>query len=289
MVQYSHVRGGLKPKTRIVVSKALARLSPRRIRERRNYKRFVAEPVDSESICFTNLPYEIRLMIWRECFESRVVTICAHRICSWTDGLREYKPAVSSVRAIMPLTLRINRESRFETLRHYPDLIQNPGLFRDPVYFNPQLDKLAIHVLDKDRYSACLPQLFHRDRKSRIMADQCLCLTILALAEISIYSPSMCKMVRFLISRHGALCDRHKCYGNLFPRYRKIMGKFYQLKTIVVQSPNFNETMVINNISKDCSWTMRKRVWKAIKSRENFEDDNWRITKTDDHNLPLLY
>ncbi|KAF7890078.1 uncharacterized protein EAF02_002493 [Botrytis sinoallii] len=274
MVQYLHVRGGLKPKTRVVISKALARLSPRSIRERGNYKRFVAEPVDSESICFTNLPYEIRLMIWHECFESRVVTICAHRICSWTDGSREYKPAVSSVRATMPLTLRINRESRFETLRHYPDLIQNPGLFRDPVYFNPRLDKLAIHVLDKDRHPACLPQLFHRDRKSRIMADQCLCLTIQALAEISIYSPSMCKMIQMLWESIPSLSQNN--------------GQIYQLKTIVVQSPDFNETMIINNISKDCSWAMRKRVWKAIKSRENFEDNNWRITKTDDHNLPLL-
>lgn len=37
MVQYSHVRGGLKPKKRVVISKALAKLSPRSIFERCKY------------------------------------------------------------------------------------------------------------------------------------------------------------------------------------------------------------------------------------------------------------
>ncbi|KAF5876865.1 uncharacterized protein Bfra_001220 [Botrytis fragariae] len=133
----------------------------------------------------------------------------------------------------MALTLNINRESRFETHLHYPDLIQNLGLFRDPIYFNPKLDNLAIHVLHKDKCSASLPQLFHRGRKCRIMAAQCLCYTFRTLAEIGLDSLSMS-----------------------------------------MTSPNVNEIMVFNNISKDGSWTVRKPVWKAIKSMENFEDDN---------------
>ncbi|TGO16592.1 hypothetical protein BTUL_0026g00450 [Botrytis tulipae] len=276
MVQYSHVPGGMKPKKRVVISKALAKISPRSIYERCNYKRFVAEPVDSESICFTNLPYEIRLMIWHYCFDSRVVTISATH--SWIDDSRDYKPAVSSVHAVMPLTLSINRESRYETLLHYTDLIRNPGLFRDPVYFNPKLDKLAIHVVYKNRY-----------RRWRVLTNHCLCYNFHSLADISLYSPNMCRMEHFHVSREEALRETSRCYGSLFLLYPDIMHTLYNLKTIAVQSPNANETMVLNNISKDGSWVVGAPVWKAIKSMENFEDDNWRITQRDDHNVPSSY
>ncbi|KAF5876864.1 uncharacterized protein Bfra_001219 [Botrytis fragariae] len=83
MVQYSHVRGGLRPKRRVVFSKLLPNfplavfVSDSLTDIVGSYKRFVAEPVDSESICFTNLPYEIRQMIWHSCLESRIDTICA--------------------------------------------------------------------------------------------------------------------------------------------------------------------------------------------------------------------
>ncbi|KAF7920556.1 uncharacterized protein EAE97_011449 [Botrytis byssoidea] len=276
MVQYSHIPGGMKPKKRVVISKALAKLSPRRIYERCYSKRFVAEPVDSESICFTNLPYEIRLMIWHYCFESRVVTITAHN--SWTDDSREYKPAISSVHAVMPVTLSINRESRYETLLHYTDLIRNPGLFRDPVYFNPKLDKLAIHVVYKNRF-----------RRWSALPTHCLCFNFHTLAEISLYSPNMYRMEHFHVSREEALCETSRCYGSLFVLWPDLMHEFHNLKTIVVQSPNVNETMVLNKISKDGSWVVREPVWKAIKSMENFEDDNWRITQRDDHNVSSSY
>ncbi|ATZ53158.1 hypothetical protein BCIN_09g00430 [Botrytis cinerea B05.10] len=46
----------------------------------------------------------------------------------------------------MPKTLRTNQESRKETLFRYKDLIQNPALFRDPLYFNPDLDTMALEV-----------------------------------------------------------------------------------------------------------------------------------------------
>ncbi|TGO23685.1 hypothetical protein BPAE_0124g00170 [Botrytis paeoniae] len=46
----------------------------------------------------------------------------------------------------MPKTLRVNRESRKVTLSEYKDLIQNPALFRDPVYFNSDLDTMALEV-----------------------------------------------------------------------------------------------------------------------------------------------
>ncbi|KAF7954078.1 hypothetical protein EAE96_005211 [Botrytis aclada] len=291
MVQYPHFRSGSKPQKRVVAYKALAKLFPRSIYERHR-KLFVARPVDPQSICLTNLPLEIRLMIWRACFESRVVTICAR---PGRDSLyhpyQPYQPVatIASVHATMPITLSINRESRFETLRSYPDLIQNPAFFPDPVYFNPKLDKLAIHVLHQDYYRASLPQRYYRDDLWRVMSKQCLCDAFYTLIDIASCSPSMSKMVRFFISRQGSICWRCKSYKNVMRSYFALMEKFHELKTVVHQSPRAKKTMVLNNISKEGSWTLDKPAWKAIKSRKNFENDNWRIRRTDKHNVASLH
>ncbi|TEY33703.1 hypothetical protein BOTCAL_0667g00060 [Botryotinia calthae] len=270
MVQYSHIPGGLKPKRRVVVSKAIAKCSLSNILKRHNSKRFVAEPIDPESICFTNLPCEIRLMIWHACFESRVVTICAHPRRSWEQFLG-YSAAISSVHATMPITLSINRESRYETLRNYPDLIQNPELFRDRVYFNAKLDKLAVHILEDSKTTVGLPQLYHRGRKWRRMAPQCLCHVFDTLSQLAKRSQSMCKMVRFLVSYQATFC----------------------------RSPNVKECLVFRNISKESSWTIEHHMWKAMTfsgyskffvcpPTEIFENDNWQITRTDDYNVIIL-
>lgn len=246
-------------------------------------------------MCFTNLPCEIRLMIWHACFESRVVTICAQRGYTWMSQ----RPAISSVHSTMPITLSINWESRHETLLNYPDLIQNPELFRDRVYFNPKLDKLAVHVIDDIRITGDLPSLYHRGRKWRMMARQCLCHVFKTLSDLAKHSQSMCKMVRFLISYQGVFCRLCQNYAFTAFSHFESMDVFHELKTIVHQSPNVNESLVLEKISRQGSWTVEHLMLTAMTSSDPssnlervstviFEDDNWRVTQTDDHNvIPL--
>ncbi|KAK8906850.1 hypothetical protein QC760_005417 [Botrytis cinerea] len=173
----------------------------------------------------------------------------------------------------MPITLSINWESRHETLLNYPDLIQNPELFRDRVYFNPKLDKLAVHVIDDIRITGDLPSLYHRGRKWRMMARQCLCHVFKTLSDLAKHSQT-------------------------FSHFES-MDVFHELKTIVHQSPNVNESLVLEKISRQGSWTVEHLMLTAMTSSDPssnlervstviFEDDNWRVTQTDDHNvIPL--
>lgn len=234
-------------------------------------------------------------MIWHACFESRVVTICAQRGYTWMSQ----RPAISSVHSTMPITLSINWESRHETLLNYPDLIQNPELFRDRVYFNPKLDKLAVHVIDDIRITGDLPSLYHRGRKWRMMARQCLCHVFKTLSDLAKHSQSMCKMVRFLISYQGVFCRLCQNYAFTAFSHFESMDVFHELKTIVHQSPNVNESLVLEKISRQGSWTVEHLMLTAMTSSDPssnlervstviFEDDNWRVTQTDDHNvIPL--
>lgn len=224
-----------------------------------------------------------------------MVTICADR------GYirRGQRPAISSVHSTMPVTLSINWESRHETLLNYPDLIQNPKLFRDRVYFNPKLDKLAVHILDDRGITGDIPTLYHRGRKCRMMARQCLCHVFKTLSDLAERSQSMCKMVRFLISYQGVFC--RPCQNYTFTAFSSFesMDVFHELKTIVHQSPNVNESLVLERISKQDSWTVEHLMLTAMMYSDPssdlervptviFEDNNWRITQTDDHNvIPL--
>ncbi|ESZ90186.1 hypothetical protein SBOR_9439 [Sclerotinia borealis F-4128] len=160
MVQYSHVPNGVTPK-RVAISQAVSKISPGNIRKRLLSKLSVSKkPIEPVSGYFSNLPLEIRLKIWRACFEPRRVTICTrykyitpkfkHAVFGMS-GL--WVPVIMSSHASMPLTLFINRESRYETLKYYPDLIQNPTLFCDPIYFNSELDSLAIETLQQRSFS----------------------------------------------------------------------------------------------------------------------------------------
>ncbi|TGO36810.1 hypothetical protein BHYA_0114g00240 [Botrytis hyacinthi] len=100
--------------------------------------------------CFSRLPLEIRSKIWQSAFQGRTVTLHVHtanKSCHYRSFiLRGPKITLDLVQATMPTTLRVNQESRNETLCQYTDLIHNPELFRDPVYFNSNLDTMALEV-----------------------------------------------------------------------------------------------------------------------------------------------
>lgn len=100
--------------------------------------------------CFSRLPLEIRRKIWQSAFQGRTVTLHVHtanQSCHYRSFIsRGPKITLDLVQANMPITLRVNQESRYETLSHYKDLIQNPELFRDPLYFNSDLDTMALEV-----------------------------------------------------------------------------------------------------------------------------------------------
>ncbi|KAM0164862.1 hypothetical protein ACHAQE_002738 [Botrytis cinerea] len=100
--------------------------------------------------CFSRLPLELRNKIWQLAFEGRTVTLHVHSFnqsCYRRSSIpRGIEITLDFVQANMPKTLRTNQESRKETLFRYKDLIQNPALFRDPLYFNPDLDTMALEV-----------------------------------------------------------------------------------------------------------------------------------------------
>ncbi|TGO76903.1 hypothetical protein BELL_0132g00200 [Botrytis elliptica] len=111
----------------------------------------VATPTNELSFaCFPRLPLELRNKIWQLAFEGRTVTLHVHTFnqsCYYRSFVpRGIKITLDFVQANMPKTLWINRESRKVTLSQYKDLIQNPALFRDPVYFNSELDTMALEV-----------------------------------------------------------------------------------------------------------------------------------------------
>ncbi|TGO64496.1 hypothetical protein BOTNAR_0088g00260 [Botryotinia narcissicola] len=111
----------------------------------------VAKPTKELSFtCFSRLPLEIRNQIWQSAFQGRTVTLHVHtanQSCYYRSFIpRGIKVNLDLVQAHMPQTLRVNRESRKVTLSQYKDLIQNSTPFRDPVYFNSDLDTMALEL-----------------------------------------------------------------------------------------------------------------------------------------------
>ncbi|KAF7954079.1 hypothetical protein EAE96_005212 [Botrytis aclada] len=93
---------------------------------------------------FNNLPKEIRSMIWRASFESRIVTVEIHA---------EINTKIRKIRLVgahmtIPLALSVCRESRAEALLWYADL--NPEGVR-PIYFHSTLDSFATRVMEVAR------------------------------------------------------------------------------------------------------------------------------------------
>jgi hypothetical protein len=85
---------------------------------------------------FPKLPPELRLRIWRDTFP---------------EEIRKFKidPRVAGgrpgrlLKASNPITLRINDESRAETLRYYKVLLEHANGFKN--YYNPGIDCIVIY------------------------------------------------------------------------------------------------------------------------------------------------
>ncbi|KAM0171439.1 hypothetical protein ACHAPF_008143 [Botrytis cinerea] len=162
MVQYSGISGAYSSKKRSSIFKILLLMLGSMIWFFfRNFKPSlpltspeemtqVAIPTRELFTCFSRLPLELRNKIWQLAFEGRTVTLHVHsfnQFCYRCSSIpRGIEITLDFVQANMPKTLRTNQESWKETLFRYKDLIQNPALFRDPLYFNPDLDTMALEV-----------------------------------------------------------------------------------------------------------------------------------------------
>ncbi|CCD34669.1 hypothetical protein BofuT4_P100730.1 [Botrytis cinerea T4] len=162
MVQYSGISGAYSSKKRSSIFKILLLMLGSMIWFfLRNFKPSlpltspeemtqVAIPTRELFTCFSRLPLELRNKIWQLAFEGRTITLHVHSFnqsCYRRSSIpRGIEITLDFVQANMPKTLRTNQESRKETLFRYKDLIQNPALFRDPLYFNPDLYTMALEV-----------------------------------------------------------------------------------------------------------------------------------------------
>lgn len=111
---------------------------------------------------FNALPTEIRVKIYAMCWEPRRVRLArswlegpddllGHELYARTQELNVYDSfdeddvtTVSTSTAPLPVTLWINQESRFETLRHYKIAFACPRNGSSQVYFNFRIDELEI-------------------------------------------------------------------------------------------------------------------------------------------------
>jgi len=126
---------------------------------------------------FSSLPTEIRLMIWRESIEPRILHITSGMITLpdpdlVVDRLAYYgRPDISHVwfksHEKPPVTLQICRESRAVALKHYVASFRSTTypehhaskMKQSAVYFNPELD--TVHVV-ADNCRTGLSDLFYR-------------------------------------------------------------------------------------------------------------------------------
>ncbi|TGO82539.1 hypothetical protein BPOR_0810g00050 [Botrytis porri] len=128
----------------------------------------------------------------------------------------------------MAKTLRVNQESRNETLSQYTDLIQNPALFRDPLYFHSDLDTLALEVYYPTRPGK--DRSWVRQRGSR--NHQKISLDLRGLAE---RAPNMLKVVKSLylpmimLEEEPAAPDRGK-----LPSCWNGMEQFHALELVTI-------------------------------------------------------
>ncbi|KAF5876863.1 uncharacterized protein Bfra_001218 [Botrytis fragariae] len=89
---------------------------------------------------FKKLPKEIRSMIWRATFKSRIVIVEVHVKMDTEIG----KMKIVGAHMTVPLALSVCRESRAEALLWYRNLV--PEHVR-PIYFHPTLDSFAIRAM----------------------------------------------------------------------------------------------------------------------------------------------
>lgn len=102
---------------------------------------------------FVQLPPELRLMIWRATFERRTVKVSGHeKGADDLDDWNFYKWESLSLITPNPITLFVNKESRYETLRFYKPLF--PKLTqRSPIYFFPSLDSFTPPTKESSQFS----------------------------------------------------------------------------------------------------------------------------------------
>ena len=84
---------------------------------------------------FSELPLEIRLQIWRNCFPDPQVV--------------EFFDHLTSNEAAIPITLHVNQESRYETLKHYIVLHGRPiktVMKSKPLYLAPSWDSVLVNA-----------------------------------------------------------------------------------------------------------------------------------------------
>ncbi|KAF7880276.1 uncharacterized protein EAF01_012037 [Botrytis porri] len=89
---------------------------------------------------FHKLPKEIRSMIWRATFNTRIVVVEVN--IAMDTEIRKMK--LVGAHMTIPLALSVCRESRAEALLWYKDLV--PEHVR-PIYFHPTLDSFAIRAM----------------------------------------------------------------------------------------------------------------------------------------------
>jgi hypothetical protein len=102
---------------------------------------------------FVQLPPELRLTIWRTTFERRTVKVSGHEkeADDLDDGDFDKWESLSLITP-NPITLFVNKESRYETLRFYKPLF--PKLTQgSPIYFFPSLDSFTPPTKEASQFS----------------------------------------------------------------------------------------------------------------------------------------
>ena len=135
------------------------------------YQELSVQQCHNSFIYFPKLPLEIRLAIWRLLFPKARKVLINVQYKSNKNQQDRGSP--------LPIGLRVNRESRFETLKHYTVFHQDPLVFHpkafvelvehpNPTCVNPFKD--TIRFSQNNLYSDDFPELIYdmRTRSSRV-------------------------------------------------------------------------------------------------------------------------
>ncbi|KAF7890077.1 uncharacterized protein EAF02_002492 [Botrytis sinoallii] len=245
MVQYSGIHGSHSPKKQscslkilflmlgsmigsffCIIKHSLLLTRPKTITQ-------VATPTNELSFAsFPRLPLELRNKIWQLAFEGRTVTLHVHTFnqsCYFRSFIpRGIKITLDFVQANMPKTLWVNLESRKVTLSQYKDLIQNPALFRDPVYFNSELDTMALEVYFPTRPGKGCSWVRQKGARNH----QKISLDLKDLAECA---PNILKMVKSLYLPMIMLEEEPAAtYRGILPTCWNGMVQFHSLELVTI-------------------------------------------------------
>jgi hypothetical protein len=98
----------------------------------------------------SSLPTELRLKIWRMCWEPRTVEVYPYINDRSADEQRPFSTTTYRSTAAIPVTLGLCSESRLETLKHYS--LAFAALNKSPqIYFNFEIDRLYVREADMYR------------------------------------------------------------------------------------------------------------------------------------------